>query len=154
MGPHLLLSCRSEAQAIKWQGYGEITDLQIPKFELLFRFCVNIYNFKNHYWTENNKILLLSVTVTWYHGECCVKYNCNHTSPCPPDEGLSSQCWSLMKVRDTWTTHRLQWWHASLHTWPRDDGTLALLCSLRPFQGSLLTHGESLPNAVTDEEQD
>lgn len=64
MEPHLLLSCRSEAQAIKWQGHGEITDLQIPKFELLFRFCVNIYYFKNYYWTENNKILLLSVTVT------------------------------------------------------------------------------------------
>lgn len=65
---HPLLSCRREAQAIIWQGYGEITDLQIPKFELLFRVCVNIYYFKNRYRTENNKILLLSVTVTRCHG--------------------------------------------------------------------------------------
>lgn len=46
---HLLLSCKRDTQANKRQGYGEITDLQIPKFELLFRFCVNIYYFKNHY---------------------------------------------------------------------------------------------------------
>lgn len=65
---HPLLSRRREAQAITWQGYGEVADLQIPKFELLFRFCVNIYYFKNHYRTENNQILLLSVTVTRCHG--------------------------------------------------------------------------------------
>lgn len=33
---------RKEAQIIKWQRYEETTSLQIPKFELLFRLCVNI----------------------------------------------------------------------------------------------------------------
>lgn len=33
---------RKEAQIIKWQRYVETTSLQIPKFELLFRLCVNI----------------------------------------------------------------------------------------------------------------
>lgn len=99
---HPLLSCRREAQAITWQGYGEVADLQIPKFELLFRFCVNIYYFKNHYRTENNQILLLSVTVTRCHGVAVSNTTVNHVP-------LSSQCWPLL-VRDTWTTHRLQWY--------------------------------------------